>query len=222
MRRHDRVYLRRGAEFATACAAPGSSAWQAVAVWLNAGRPLVAARQAGGGGQLQLALGLPLAQGRQRLSIRVDAAQVAEVQPPLSVWQCQARLPAGPAAVLCQLAARLEGCGARLGIYGSLAWEVLSGEAYRRPDSDIDLICDVADRGQYEIALAALAAAAARLDCRLDGELRFPDGRAAAWQEILGLAGAPGKPVLVKGEQEVALLPLADLLATLPPMRQAA
>ena len=222
MRRHDLVWLHPSATYTTPCAEPGSVAWQALADWLAAGRPLVAARQTAPAGQVLLGLGLPLARGRQRLSIFVEASQIAEVRPPLDVRRCLAGLPAEQASALLVLAGRIEASGARLGIYGSLAWETLSGEAYRHAASDIDLICDVADLSQYEIALGVLHRAVADFPGRLDGELRLPDGRAVAWQEILALGGAAGKTVLVKGEHDVALQLQADFLAGLQPIMLAA
>jgi phosphoribosyl-dephospho-CoA transferase len=222
MRRHDLVWLCPGAPFTTPCAEPGSTAWSALADWLAAGRPLVAARQTAAAGQVLLGLGLPLAQGRQRLSVLVEAAQIAEVRSPLGVRPCLPGLPSRQGAALLQLAWAIETSGARLGVYGSLAWETVSGEAYRHADSDIDLICDVADLAQYRMALDALRQAAGDFPGRLDGELRLPDGRAVAWQELLAVGEAPGKTVLVKGERDVALLPLADWLAGLPPLLQVA
>jgi phosphoribosyl-dephospho-CoA transferase len=222
MQRHDLVWLHPSAIYSAPCVEFGSAEWSALADWLAIGRPLVAARQTVGTGRVQLGLSLPLVQSRKRLSILVDPSQIAEVRPSLSVRQCMSRLPPDQAASLLEVASSIETSGARLGIYGSLAWESLSGELYRHDASDIDLICDVADLMQYEIALTVLAQAIAKFPCRLDGELRFPDGRSVAWQEILTLGEALGKPVLVKGEQEVALLPLADVLASLPPVMPAA
>lgn len=222
MRRHDLVYLPATANFSTPCAAPGSPPWQAAAAWIAGGLPLVAARQSAGGQRLRLGLCLPQHLGRQRLSIDVDAAQIADIQPALAVERCLGRLPAATADVLSALAATIRASGARLGVYGSLAWEALSGETYRHAGSDIDLICDVASREQYEIALAALAHAASRLPCRLDGELRRPDGQAVAWAELVALRSAAERTVLVKGEQEVALLPLGRWLSGLRPVAEMA
>ncbi|HEX6735876.1 MAG TPA: malonate decarboxylase holo-[acyl-carrier-protein] synthase [Azonexus sp.] len=215
MRRHDRVYLRTDTDFATPCAASGSPAWQAAADWIAAGRPLVAARQPDGDDRVQLGLSLSLAFNRQRLTIRVAPERIAAVRPPIAVRPCLAPLPPAMAAVLLELDLAIGGCGARLGIYGSLAAEALSGEAFRHADSDIDLICDVADRSQVAAALAAFECAAARLPCRLDGELRRPDGWAVAWCEAAGALDQPDRPVLVKGEGAPALWPLATWLAGL-------
>lgn len=215
MRRHDLVYLHREAAFATPCAEAGDAHWLAARDWIAAGRPLVAARQPADGERLLLGLSLPLALQRKRLSLAVDRSAVAEIRSPLPLGRCLPQLPAAQAAILRRLAAGADACSARLGVFGSLAWETLSGESYRHAESDIDLICDVATLEQFDTMLALLHQAADALPCRLDGELRFPGGQAVAWQEVAALRGRPAALVLVKGEQEVGLRPLQALLATL-------
>lgn len=215
MRRHDLVYLRPDAIWSSPCAAAGSPLWQAAGAWLAAGRPLVAARQPPGTAGVLLGLTLPLAQQRQRLSILVEAAAITHCRPPLTVDACLPRLSADQAAPLHELAGRAQACGAGLGVYGSLAWEAVSGESYRHAGSDLDLICDVSNPAQFAALLAALHCAAERLPCRLDGEIRFPDGNAVAWREIVANLAQPAAAVLVKGPQAVGLRPLASLTATL-------
>lgn len=215
MRRHDLVYLQRDAALATPCAEAGDPCWRAARDWIAAGRPLVAARQPAGGERLLLGLSLPLAWQRKRLSITVDRSAVADISPPLPVGRCLHRLPAAQAEILRRLAAGAKACSAHLGVFGSLAWEALSGESYRHAESDIDLICDVATSAQFDAMLALLHQAAGDLPCRLDGELRFPGGQAVAWQELAAQRSQPAARVLVKGEHEVGLRPVQDLLATL-------
>lgn len=215
MRRHDLVYLDRDAVFATPCAETGDSFWQAARDWIAAGRPLVAARQPAGNGPLLLGLSLPLNQQRKRLTIHVDRRAVAGIEAPLAVDRCCSRLPIAEAEVLRRLAERAAACSARLGVFGSLAWEALSGEDYRHAESDIDLICDVATLPQFDAMLTALQQAAGQLSCRLDGEIRFPDGNAVAWREMAAQRENPAALVLVKGPQEVGLRTVHTLLASL-------
>lgn len=223
MRRHDLVCLRPGATFDWSGPAPASPVVRAtVAAWIAAGRPLVAARQPGDGDGLLLGLSLPLALDRQRVALRVDAGEVADIRPPLAVAACLGGQPPAIREVLTMLDRALRQAGVGLGAYGSLAWEALSGEAYRHAESDIDLICDVADRAQLETALALLADAAAALPCRLDGEIRLPGGAAVAWRELAAAYGDQRRTVLVKDEQGVALKPLVELLALLVPYALAA
>lgn len=216
MRRHDLVYLRPGADFAWAGPAPASPVIRAaVAAWIAAGRPLVAARQPDDGGPQLLGLALPRALERQRVALRVEPGEIAKIRPPLSLSACLGGQPATVREILLTLDRALRQADVVPGAYGSLAWEALSGEAYRHAESDIDLICDVADRAQLETALALLAEAAASLPCRLDGEIRLPDGAAIAWRELATAWGERRRQVLVKDERGVALKPLGELLAAL-------
>lgn len=215
MRRHDLVYLHTGAAFTTPCAEEGGLLWQAARDWIDQGRPLVAARQPVAAGPLLLGLSLPLAQQRKKLSIHVERSALAEISSPLSIARCCPRLPVADGDVLRQLAAEALACSARLGVFGSLAWEVLSGEDYRHAESDIDLICDVETLTQFDAMLLALGQAAGQLSCRLDGEIRFPDGKAVAWREAAAHRARPAAAVLVKGPHEVSLQPLQVLLASL-------
>ena len=220
MRRHDLVYLRASAEFETPCAEAGSPFWLAARDWIAQGRPLVAARQQATASSVQLGLTLPLHSERKRLTIKVDRSSIVAVQPPLTITRCLALLPVDSAAVLGELESRINGSNARVGIFGSLAWEALSGETYRHAASDVDIICDVATPAQFKVALAALQQAAAELPCALDGEIRFPDGNAVAWREILANLERPNADVLVKGNEDVCLLPLRALMASLSPERR--
>jgi phosphoribosyl-dephospho-CoA transferase len=217
MRRHDLVYVHAGVAFTTPCAEEGGLLWQAARDWINHGRPLVAARQSGDDQRVLLGLSLPLKHDRKRLTIQVEPSAISAVRPPIGIRQCLAGQAESVADVLLALDEQISLSGVRLGVFGSLAWEALSGEAYRHADSDIDVICDVSDLGQLEAALAALAQARKRLPCRLDGELRFPDGRAVAWLELSEAGRTAGKKVLVKGEKTVELMPVEELLASLNP-----
>lgn len=215
MRRHDLVYLQRNAAFATACAASGDAYWQAARDWIAAGQPLVAARQAVGGERLLLGLSLPTALQRKRLSIEVERSAVAEIRPPVSLARGLSRLPPAQAEILHRLVSGAAANAVNVGVFGSLAWETLSGESYRHAESDIDLISDVSTPEQLDALLPMLQQAAAELTCRLDGEIRFPGGHAVAWQELAAKLGQPSGLVLVKGEQEVGLRSVQSLLESL-------
>jgi phosphoribosyl-dephospho-CoA transferase len=112
------------------------------------------------------------------------------------------------------LAVTAAACSACVGVYGSLAWEALSGENYRHAESDIDLIIDIESMVQLDAMLAALQQTDGQLACRLDGEIRFPGGRAVAWRELAANRHDPAAAVLVKGAHELALLPSQVLFAS--------
>ncbi|HYD61557.1 MAG TPA: malonate decarboxylase holo-[acyl-carrier-protein] synthase [Noviherbaspirillum sp.] len=211
MRRHDLVYLHAGAAIETVRSAPMESPILALATWLESGRPLVAARQGEHPGKLALGLRLPNNPIR-RLALMVAPDAVASVRPPLLPENCMSRLPPSFHAPLRELASEIRGVGARVGVYGSVAWEVLSDHGYRHPDSDIDLIVDVENRYQLETAIDVLGRIAGLLPCRLDGEVRIPNGDAVNWRELAAAYASRSGNLLVKGERAVSLKPLANLL----------
>jgi phosphoribosyl-dephospho-CoA transferase len=63
--------------------------------------------------------------------------------------------------------------------------------------------------------MAALGEAAGRLHCRLDGEVRMPDGLAVSWRELAGLSTKPNARLLVKGPESVGLMSFAELTVSL-------
>lgn len=219
MRRHDLVFVRRGAAYRPACGELAAPVGEFVRDWIDFGRPLVAARQPADAASVLLGLSLPKTLGRKRVGILVDRSEISDARPPLAVRHCLHCLPPDVAETLDELATRLQRCGVSAGVFGSLAWEVLANAPYRHSDSDIDLLFDVGDAGQLAALVAELTRAAPRLACRLDGEIRFPDGNAVAWRELADTLGTPDAMVLAKGSIDVALLPVRALLATLRPGR---
>ena len=227
MIRHDRVILQATAQphwflpgaTGTETENPPPETWQQAARhWLVQGRPLVMARQPEDAGETASAiyLGLKIYLGQQGhcLSCKVAAEAIASVLPPLSLNDCLHRLTAQDAAVLCTLQESILKCGARLGVYGSLAWECMARRALRHPASDVDLVCDVSDYEQMGVALTALRQASTQLSCRLDGEIRFGATQAVAWRELEQALQRPQQSrVLVKGNRELALVPTAQLFA---------
>lgn len=222
MRRHDRVFLRYGTPFRSACAEIEPAVQACVREWIDAGRPLVAARQPSAASGVVLGLTLPTALGRKRLGVLVEARDISVVRAPLSLADCLQRLPSHEAEALRGLERHMGRLGVVPGVYGSLAWEVIADAVYRHADSDIDLICDVSSLSQLCVTLAALRQCAASLAGRLDGEIRFPNGDAVAWKELAQHVDSPQASVLVKGAHEVGLLTVQELLASLAEERRRA
>lgn len=214
VRRHDRVHVvPESALQITSCGDPLPQA-EAVRAWLAAGLPLVAARQPEvDDGQVTLGLTLPPGSAIRRIGVRVPAGSIRRVEPALPIARCAALLPAALRVPLLRLDAALNALGVRVGVYGSLAWQVTSGQAYwcdaGREPSDIDLVCDVTGdvpgAAQVGACLDRLAALDAVAPVRIDGEVRLGGTRAVAWRELLAARGRGDAQVLVKGERRVWL-----------------
>lgn len=98
-------------------------------------------------------------------------------------------------------------------VYGSLALQALTGQAYLRPASDIDIVFRPHDRLQLAQGMSLLKRHAARLP--LDGEVMFPTGHAVSWKEWSQAYDGIDNRVLVKHDVGVALQRVGDLFAGL-------
>lgn len=214
LRRHDLAWLRPGA----ACHADGldgpAAAW--LRHWLAEGKPLVVTRQQrqhDGDESMRLGTVLPARLGRRRIACTVAAKDVLDIGPPLNAEAVAHVLPADVADALHGLAQQARQLDVPLGVYGSTAWEHLAGETYRRAESDVDMVCDVRDAATLPGILLVLARASR--STRIDGEIRFPDGKAVAWRELQASGLDPDAQVLVKDLHGVELVRVGSLTSTL-------
>ena len=206
MHRHDLVWVDPRADWTPLT--PGAGA--RLQAWLQAGHPLVVARRDPGtdGTQQRLGVPLPLAEGRQRLSLRCAPDGIVKHAPPPSLAAVIQALPAALRPPLLALqASTSELAPAR--VFGSYAWQALTGATYLRPDSDLDLLWEVQDVVQADVVCARLRHWEAAGTLRADGELRFPGQRAVQWREYAGEA----RMLLVKGDADCWLSPRSALPA---------
>jgi phosphoribosyl-dephospho-CoA transferase len=209
--RHDLVWLAAGWEGALAQPLAGD-ALSAVRAWIARGRPAVACRGATRvAGAVALGVALPPGGRLRRVAFSVRREAVARRSPPLAL---AAALPAAPPAWRAPLEALgrdAAGAGLDVRVYGSLAWQQLSGEAYLTAASDVDLLVAARDAGELRRALGLLRPRAGDDAPRLDGELLLPGGRGVAWRE---LARAPAR-LLVKAIDGVEVAPARAVLGPL-------
>ena len=193
--RHDLVWLTpAGWDAALATAHP------ALTLWREHDWPAVVRRQEPGVGSDSVCLGMPLPLSfgaRQRLALVVDTKHVARTRPPLPLADALSAAPPQWLAALVALQRAVD-----LRVFGSLAMQSLTGMAYLRPVSDIDLLLTPASTTELDAGVALLEQHAALLP--LDGEILFARGEAVAWKEWLA-ARRDGARVLVKSLHGVRL-----------------
>jgi phosphoribosyl-dephospho-CoA transferase len=155
--------------------------------WIETGRPLIVRRRWPDEPVSQLALGLPLPErlGRRRIAMRAHPAVIWHTAPPPLLSLVIADLPATWQSNCQSLAAPCATCGAELRVYGSAAWEWLTGEAYLHPRSDLDLLVRPLAEWDYERGRQLIAYMAALHEPRLDGEIALDNGEFVAWRELL-------------------------------------
>jgi phosphoribosyl-dephospho-CoA transferase len=174
-----------------------------IALWAVRGWPLIVTRQDADVSTDHVALGLPAPPGlgRVRLRLAVPRAAIAAVDalPELNAVLCRLGAPAGGTA----LDHALRDCSLTAQVFGSFAWQALTGLDYVHDRSDLDLAIRVSDWSDAETAVAVLAKA--QLSQRLDGELVFSGHRSVAWREIAQLSSGQVGSVLVKSLDGVTL-----------------
>lgn len=207
MRRHDLVWLDPQVPLQVLTA----GAEVRLRAWAQARLPFVVARRdpASEDDQLRLGVPLPLAEQRQRLSLRVDPSAVLRSAPPPLLAEVAADI--GPAwrERLHGLVSDTATLPAAPRVFGSAAWQHLTGLPYLHDGSDLDLLWEVADTRQADEIVAVLHPRERQHPTRLDGELRFPGDRAVNWREYA--SGA--RRLMVKGDDACWLVPREALAA---------
>lgn len=215
--RHKLVWLSQEGWQRAAESAPLS--WRAhVDAWRRADRPAVVRRAEPGASAEEVCIGIALPPDRDgtktRVPLRVNAADIKKVLPPLDLAAAAIAIPDTLSARYQSLVADAAERGLPLRVFGSVALQALTGEPYVTAASDIDLLFQPGSREEMRRGLALLDAHAAGLP--LDGEIVFPSGDAVAWKEWLSAMRSPARPrVLAKGNSVVRLAAAEALLSTL-------
>ena len=214
---------------------PSKTGWQSVArhrpdlftlpalqTWVGAGFPVISRRPGPGDdpSMWPVAIALPPAQGRLRLSFEMRPEKALRIMPPPLLLDALDGREALPDAWRGRIGSILH-LGERLGIqpqmFGSLMWQTMTGLAFLRNGSDLDLLWPVDSWGHdAAVRLPALVDGLRRLDDagppRLDGELLFGRSGGVQWREWA--RAAPEARVLLKTDSEARLVPRSALLPT--------
>ncbi|PJG56253.1 malonate decarboxylase holo-[acyl-carrier-protein] synthase [Bradyrhizobium forestalis] len=201
--RHDLVFVSP-AGWRTMLDARGDLATDAlVARWPKMRWPTIR-RRALPGEANGLALGLPLppSAGKRRISLLVDDDHVTSVARPPLLRQARAYAPRNwwPTLDRLDALARRHAVDAR--VFGSLAWQSLTGLDYVTTRSDLDVLFEFRAETDIDRFVADVAAIETDAPMRLDGELMAADGAAVNWREFHGGASE----LLVKNIECVVLL----------------
>ncbi len=210
-RRHDLVLLSR-AEWAAALAsspAPsrlGAEARALLAGWAGRGWPAVVRRPAGEDppGALPLGVPLPPGLGGARVALHLAAGPPFAPCPAPDLAEARAAAPTGWGGTL----DALDRLAATVGVvprpFGALLWAAVTGLAYLRASSDLDLLWPVTAATDLDRLLDGLDAIDAAGPVPLDGEVLLPDGAGAHWRE-LRRARRTGGEVLFKTADGLSL-----------------
>lgn len=181
--------------------------------WIAEGRAFVCPRQAPDANTMQLGLAFLDAGVKHRAFIQARYQDFLHEEPPHQLEDCLDLFSEREAVVLRKLVEKLKSVGIPLFVFGSVAWEKVSGASYRTEKSDLDILCDVTTMNDLRFVTEAFSEADYQLPFSIDGEIRFPEGRCVNWLELLAVldCDAPVE-VLVKDEMRVYMSTVRALL----------
>ena len=102
-----------------------------------------------------------------------------------------------------------------LRVFGSLAWQALSGHNYMTEKSDIDLLWHPLSHMQLQQGIALLTRWELATGLRADGEVLFGGSSAVSWREWATLKSGDDRRVLVKRISSAELVDARELLEML-------
>lgn len=182
MRRHDFAWIRPERWEA---ALGAHAAYPLVREWAACGRPLVSRRllpddRSG----VPLGLPTPPSDGKRRLSFVVPDDAIARTMRPPTLADSLGTLPRSWQWTAARIAVLGERHAATVRVFGSAAFQLLTGLDYLTPSSDLDLLIDVGAETDVSVLAAELAKLADGAPMVLDGEIMGPQGAACKWREI--------------------------------------
>ncbi len=156
-----------------------------VARWADEGWPVIR-RRSMPGEPSGTALGLPLppSGGKKRLAFVLQTNDVASIARPPSLYAATGSAPPSWRPLLQLLGELAFRHAVEARVFGSLAWQTLTGLHYVTEHSDLDLLLDIDRDTDLDRLTSDIAAIEADAPMRLDGELMRDDGAAVNWREL--------------------------------------
>jgi phosphoribosyl-dephospho-CoA transferase len=171
--------------------------------WPEEGWPTIRRRaMPGETGGIALGLPLPPSSGKRRLSFLLQPHDISAIARPPLLSSAKISAPRAWWPTLDRLNELAFWHSVQARVFGSLAWQTLTGLDYLSDRSDLDLLLDVHRDTDLDGLAAGIAEIEAVAPMRLDGELMREDGAAVNWREFHAGAGE----VLVKSIDGVGLL----------------
>jgi phosphoribosyl-dephospho-CoA transferase len=184
-------------------------------LWCARDWPLVVRRNDDSAPAGGVAAGLPLppSQGKLRLAFDLPGAGIARCAPPLALGAVARALPPAWQRPLADLDDAARKAHVSLSVFGSAAWQAITGLVYLHDDSDVDLLFRPTDVDEIGFVVSLYERWERDTRRRIDGEILFPDDDAVAWREWA--SAERGACVLAKSIDGVALVERRTLSARL-------
>ena len=165
IRRHDLIFVSPAGWRSLLETRADLAADAFVALWADRGWPLIGRRAAPGEAHgVPLGLPLPPSAGKRRLALLAQAEDIASASPPPALKSARGAAPPAWQPTLDALDALASRHSVDVRLFGSLAWQVLTGLDYLTDRSDLDLLLHVHHDTDIHRLTTELAARGRRAD----------------------------------------------------------
>jgi phosphoribosyl-dephospho-CoA transferase len=200
--RHDLVFVSRNSWRSLLATRTDLAVDPLAARWPEEGWPTIRRRAMPGEfGGVPLGLPLPPSAGKRRLSFLLQSHDISAIVRPALLNSASSAAPRAWWPTLDRLDRLALRHSADARLFGSLAWQALTGLQYLSARSDLDLLLDIHGDIDLDGLVAGVDEIEASAPMRIDGELMREDGVAVNWREFH--AGA--SQVLVKSIDGIRL-----------------
>lgn len=183
--RHQLVQILPAAWSALWASRPDLGQEPLLRTWARRGWPLIVRRpMPGDGNGIPLGLPLPPSAGKRRIAVEAKPRDIRSVMSLPSLAEAIEVAPIAWRSTLWELAALAERYGVRGFVFGSLAWQWITGLDYVHAESDVDIAWSLPVYRRIAPFLRDLADIELAAPMRLDGELVRADGSAVNWREV--------------------------------------
>jgi phosphoribosyl-dephospho-CoA transferase len=153
--------------------------------WADCGWPLIARRPLPGeAGGYALGLPLPPSAGKRRIAVNMRCEDIDSVALLPRLSETIGSAPTSWEGSMQRLNLLAERYDIEARVFGSLAWQWLTGLTYLSPGSDLDIVWTLPQREHIGAFLADIAEIETQAPMRLDGELIRADGSGVNWREL--------------------------------------
>lgn len=225
--RHTLVWPAAAAHDRLAAQLQDDDARAALREWFERAHPLVVRRvdatadaappSVGMTDSVAIGLPLPPARGKRRIALMLVRRDIACHRAPLPLARVAAALPPPWRAPLASLDHDARVLGVTLRAFGSAAWQAITGLAYLRDGSDVDLLFTPRSAPELDAMLGLFDRFERAAAMRIDAEICFAGDRAVAWREWT--RALPAARVLAKSTDGARLVARSALFERLTDAR---
>ena len=166
-------------------ARPELAAQPLVRDWVARGWPLIARRPSAHEAHgIPVGLPLPPSAGKARVALMLNHDDIDRAEPLPTLAAALETAPVTWRPALHALVATAAAHQVSVYVFGSLAWQHLTGLPYLSPTSDVDLAWSAPSRDRLDALLHAIAEVERAAPMGVDGEIVLRDGAAANWREL--------------------------------------